>query len=195
MTNAALSGYRRRRLVLADRDSMPKSPSDRQPEPMAREVDRLLAQLANFGSQPARDPVSRGERLAPHPVTRVKSPAVTPPRSTPTRADLVALWARVLLGVALGGLMTQWPYSIGCGLPLLGYLGAILAVLLTGAWIGFASWKLRSGVTHILALILFFWGIVLAAEQLLPRIGYTVDQASWRCPPPQYQGRYQRRYQ
>ncbi len=78
--------------------------------------------------------------------------------------------------------MTQWPYPYGCGLPLLGYLGAVSTVLLTGAWIAFASWKLRSGVTHILSLILFFWGIVLAAEQLLPRIGYAADWASWRCP-------------
>jgi hypothetical protein len=167
---------------------MPKSPSDRQPEPMAREVDRLLAQLANFGSQPAREPTSRGETPASHPVARVKSSGVAPSsgrvaptRGNPTRGDLVALWARVLLGIALGGLMTQWPYPNGCGLPLLGYLGGILMVLLTGGWIAFASWKLRSGVTHILALILFFWGIVLAAEQLLPRIGYAADQASWRC--------------
>jgi hypothetical protein len=160
---------------------MPKSPSDRQPEPMAREVDRLLAQLANFGSQPVREPRSRGETPASHPVARVKSSGVAPTRGNPTRGDLVALWARVLLGLALGGSMTQWPYPNGCGLPLLGYLGGILTVLLTGGWIAFASWKLRSGVTHILALILFFWGIVLAAEQLLPRIGYAADQASWRC--------------
>jgi hypothetical protein len=169
--------------VLADPDSMPKSPSDRQPEPMAREVDRLLAQLANFGPQPARDPESRGRTSAPHPVARAKSPRVAPSRGTPTRGDLVALWARVLLGIALGGLMTQWPYPYGCGLPLLGYFGGIFTVLLTGGWIAFASWRLRSGVTHLLAVILFFWGIVLAAEQLLPRIGYAADQASWRCPP------------
>jgi hypothetical protein len=55
-------------------------------------------------------------------------------------------------------------------------------VLLTAAWIAFASWKLRNGITHILALILYFWGIVLAAEQVLPRIGYAAGLASWRCP-------------
>jgi hypothetical protein len=42
-------------------------------------------------------------------------------------------------------------------------------VILTGARIAFASWKLRSGLVHILSLILIFWGIVLAAGQLLPR--------------------------
>lgn len=169
--------------ILADPDPMPKTPRDGQPEPMAREVDRLLAQLANLGSQPAREQGPRGGAPAPHPVTRPRSPGVAPSIATPSRGDLVALWARVLLGAALGGLMTQWPYPYGCGLPLLGYLGAILTVLLTGSWIALASWKLRSGVTHILSLILFFWGMVLAAEQLLPRIGYAADRASWRCPP------------
>lgn len=169
--------------ILADPDPMPKTPRDRQPEPMAREVDRLLAQLANVGSQPARDQGPRGGAPAPHPVTRPRSPGVAPSIAAPPRGHLVALWTRVLLGIALGGWMTQWPYPYGCGSPLLGYLGAVLTVLLTGAWIAFASWKLRSGVTHILSLILFFWGIVLAAEQLLPRIGYAADRASWRCPP------------
>jgi hypothetical protein len=88
----------------------------------------------------------------------------------------------MLLGTALGGVMAQWPYPHGCGWPLLGYLGAVATVMLTGAWIAFASWKLRSGPAHILSLILFFWGIVLAAEQVLPRIGYAADRASWRCP-------------
>ena len=169
---------------------MPKSPSDRQPEPMAREVDRLLAQLANFGprnggdSQPARDSGPHSRTSAPHAVARAKSPHEVPSKRSLTRGDLVALWSRVILGIALGGLMTQWPYPNGCGLPLLGYFGAILVVMLTGAWIAFASWNLHSGVTHILALILFFWGIVLAAEQLLPRIGYAPNEASWRCQPP-----------
>ena len=78
--------------------------------------------------------------------------------------------------------MTQWPYPNGCGLPLLGYLGAVLAVLLSAAWIAFDSWRLRSGVPHILALILFFCGTVLAAETLLPQIGYAPHEASWGCP-------------
>jgi hypothetical protein len=167
--------------ILADPDSMPKTPSDRQPEPMAREVDHLLAQLANVGSRPARDFGPRNSTPAPRQVSRAKSPGVAPLIGPATRGDLVALWARALLGIALGGLMTQWPYPNGCGLPLLGYLAAILTVLLTAAWIAFASWKLRNGITHVLALVLYFWGIVLAAEQVLPRIGYAADLANWRC--------------
>jgi hypothetical protein len=54
-------------------------------------------------------------------------------------------------------------------------------VVLSGAWIGFASWRLRNGVVHLLGQLLVYWGIVLAAEQILPRIGYAAETASWRC--------------
>ncbi|NIM48480.1 MAG: hypothetical protein GTN62_02200 [Gemmatimonadales bacterium] len=39
---------------------------------------------------------------------------------------------------------------------------------------------------QIVSLIVVYWGIVLAAEQILPRIGYAKAEASWRCtaPPP-----------
>ena len=87
----------------------------------------------------------------------------------------------MLLGITLGVVMTQWPYPQSCGWPLAGYLGAVVTVIFSGAWIAFASWKVRSGFVHILSLILIFWGIVLAAEQLLPRIGYAADRVSWTC--------------
>lgn len=154
---------------------MPKTPRSSQPDPMSREVDRLLAQLARGHSGRASDSPSSSS------VARPKVHVGTASTSPPTRADQVALWARVLLAVALGGLMTQWPYAHRCDWPLLGYLGAVATVLLAGGWAAFASWKLRSGAAHLLALVLFFWGLVLAAEQVLPRIGYAVDRADWRC--------------
>ena len=87
----------------------------------------------------------------------------------------------MLLGIVLGGAITQWPYLHGCDLPLLGYLGAVAMVMVTGAWIAVVSWRLRSEVAHILALIIVFWGIALAAAQVLPRIGYAAAHANWRC--------------
>jgi hypothetical protein len=97
------------------------------------------------------------------------------------RWNVAALWGRVVVALALGLAMTQWPYPHACGRALLGYLGAVAAVLLAGAWIAFASWRLRHGVTHLVALVLFYWGLVLAAEQVLPRIGYAEDTAAWLC--------------
>jgi hypothetical protein len=156
---------------------MPKPPREPQPDPMAREVDRLLAGLANIGSPPDRDYRPRGK--APSPDQR----SVPRPRTNkaPTRGDTVALWARVFLGIVFGGVMTQWPYPYGCGLPLLGYLGAVAMVMVTGAWIAVASWRLRNGVAHIVAFVILFWGVVLVAEQVLPRVGYAAERASWRC--------------
>ena len=159
---------------------MPKSPSEPQPDPMAREVDRLLAGLASIGSQPDRDHRPRDKAPSPNPVTQ-RSVPLARPNEAPTRGDTVALWARVFLGMVFGGVMTQWPYWYGCGLPLLGYLGAVAMVMVTGAWIAVASWRLRNEVAHILALVILLWGIVLAAEQVLPRIGYAAERASWGC--------------
>jgi hypothetical protein len=145
---------------------MAKRPSGR-PDPMAREVDRLLAQLARASTDSEQErSTSHGNGGSPRPTSR---------------GDLAALWGRVLLGAGLGVLMTQWPYSHACDLPLLGYLCAVGMVLLAGGWVAFESWRLRHGPAHIVSLILLFWGIVLAAEQLLPRIGYAAEPARWRC--------------
>jgi hypothetical protein len=149
---------------------------------MEREVDRLLANLATLGRPPESDHGSPGKAPVSHSSTQPRYPGVRPSPRAPTRRDLVALWGRVLLGVTFGGLMTQWPYPYGCGPSLYAYLGAVATVMLAAAWIAFASWKLRSALAHILSLILFYWGIVLAAEQALPRIGYAAEEASWRCP-------------
>lgn len=161
---------------------MAKPPSDRRPDPMAREVDRLLAQLA--AAVPGRERgTPRGNGAAPAPpISQPRVFGVNVAASAPSRGDLAALWGRVLLGAGLGVLMTQWPYSRSCDLPLLGYLSAVAMVMLAGGWIAFESWRLRNGPAHIVALILLFWGIVLAGEQLLPRIGYAADRAQWRCP-------------
>jgi heme A synthase len=148
---------------------------------MEREVDRLLAGLSTFGSQPRRDHEAPVGSRDPAASDRRRTPRPARPAVIPTRGDHVALWARLLLGVALGVAMTQWPYPHGCGVPLSGYLGAVAMVVLAGAWIAVSSWKLRVGVVHTLALLLLFWGIVLAAERALPRVGYAAERATWRC--------------
>jgi len=66
---------------------------------------------------------------------------------------------------------------------LVAYAGAVVATLMAGAWLGFVSWRRRNGMVHLLSLVLAFWGIVLAAETLLPRIGYAAQPATWSCGP------------
>lgn len=164
---------------------MPDTPRGSSPDPMSREVDRLLASLSTLRGHPDREPAPPARPGAPasHLVSQPRiAVGVARGDGPPTRSDYIALWARVLLVAVLAGAMTQWPYPHACDLPLLGYLGAVAAVLLAGGWIACASWRLRSGAAHVVALVLVFWGIVLVAEQALPRIGYAAEAASWRCP-------------
>lgn len=153
---------------------------------MGREVERLLAQLGSIGRPAAAPPTAAAAPSA----SAVSAPRSGPQRritrvgsATPavSRGTTIGLWARVALGATLGGLITQWPYPHGCGWPLAGYLGGVAMVVLAGVWIAVVSWKLRSGAAHALAFLLLFWGIVLVAERVLPRVGYAAERASWVC--------------
>jgi hypothetical protein len=142
---------------------------------MARVVDRLLAQLP--GLQGTAEPATAAFRSPAGEIRVSGGPRFEPP-------TLLGLWIRVALGIALGVMMTAWPYFRECGLPLFGYLCAVCAVVVAGGWIAVTSWKLRNGAAHILALVLLFWGLVLTAEELLPRMGYAAVAASWQCGEP-----------
>jgi len=148
---------------------------------MARVVERLLAQLENSGPRPAQEQAASRTGPPGQYGTLRKSRPMAGSGKEPSRAPIIALWAGLVLGIILGVAMTQWPYSRGCNLPLVGYLAAVATVIAAGVSSAIAAWRLRSGVAHVLALALFFWGIVLAAERVLPRVGYAADRASWRC--------------
>ena len=148
---------------------MPNPSPDRKPDPMAGVVDRLLAQLPGLQGEPHR-PVN----------TSRQTNVVIASRSQPER-DLLGPWARLLLGLALGTMIVWWPYSKSCGFPLVGYLGAIVTIILSGGWAAVASWRYRARLAHIISLILMFYGAMLGAAELLPRTGYAVDHATWGC--------------
>lgn len=139
---------------------------------MAREVDRLLAQLATTG-RPGTEP--RSSSGPQRRITRVSS------GPTVSGAARAGLWARVTLGTTLGCLITQWPYPDDCGAPLAGYLGAVAMVMVAGTWSAAVSWRQRSAPAHVLSLLLLLWGIALAAGQVLPRTGYAAARETWGC--------------
>jgi len=142
---------------------------DRDWDKEMRDVDRLLAKL------PYADPkVGAGSE----PTLR-KPVAAVGQRSGPTVAGT---WAKVGLGLAIGIGMTQWPYSHGCGLRLGFYLVGVAAVLVAGIWSGVSSWRRRLGFAHVLSHVLIVWGTVLAAREVLPRVGYAKALAPWLCP-------------
>ena len=158
------------------------SPSKDPLDGMSAEVDRLLKKL------PGADPMLRGSGPAPKP-SASRSPLSGPaasaaapagPRSS-TPQQKLGVWVRVLLGLAVGALMTQWPYRHSCGLPLYLYMVAVVVVTVAGVWGALSSWKLRMGVAHLIALIVVVWSLVLGSAQVLPRVGYAARAATWQC--------------
>jgi hypothetical protein len=158
---------------------MSKPPPHREPDPMASVVDRLLAQLPGLQGD------SMAARSAPR--APAQSTATTTPfrvqyvSQSTTPGEVIALWGRVVLGLALGITMAAWPYLRTCGFPLFGYLCAVLTVIVAGTWAAVAAWRYRSGLAHVISLVLVLYGVMLVTAELLPRIGYAVDHATWQC--------------
>jgi hypothetical protein len=135
------------------------------------QIDKLMAAGGGAGP-PAPAPV-------PAPAPRDRASAAAP---VPRPRGVLFTWLRLLLGLALGVAITQWPYVRGCGIPLFGYLVAVAGVIVAGLWSTVSSWRTRSALAHVLSIALFSWGAVLAARELLPRVGYAKVAATWFCP-------------
>ncbi len=93
------------------------------------------------------------------------------------------MWGRIGFVAVFAVALTQWPYDRACGWGLAFYVVAVAAMLLAGGWCAVASWKRHLAWAHGMALILVFWGITLAAEVVLPRVGYASEYARWLCIP------------
>jgi hypothetical protein len=97
------------------------------------------------------------------------------------------VFARLSLAVALGVGIIFWPYSARCGLGLAAYLGAVAALIVSGGWSAIWTWRHRAARAHLLSLLLVTWGVVLAATEVLPRVGYAIPTvahpAAWGCGP------------
>jgi hypothetical protein len=138
------------------------------------QIDKLMASgAAAPGQLPAASPGPGA------PAARGRAPIAGP---GPGRRAVLFTWLRLLLGLALGVAITQWPYVRGCGVPLFGYLVAVAGVIVAGLWSTVSSWRTRSGFAHVLSIGLFCWGAVLAAREVLPRVGYARTSATWLCP-------------
>jgi hypothetical protein len=160
-----------------------KKPGER--DPLAREVDRLLRQLPGADPTLQSDPDQPPPRAAGLPTAGARPVLSRPPGPLASpRADagqVWGVWGRLAGAAVLGGALTQWPYRTECGWPVYWYLGAVAALLLAAGWAAVAAWRFRIAPAHALALVVGFWGIVLAAEQILPRVGYAAEARAWRC--------------
>ncbi|MBX3175117.1 MAG: hypothetical protein KF709_11935 [Gemmatimonadaceae bacterium] len=97
--------------------------------------------------------------------------------ATPARGA----WARAALALVLAVGVIWWPYPASCGLLLGSYAAVVLSVTVVGAWTSWLAWRAQVPTAHVIGLGVSYWGIVLAAELVLPRIGYASVEAGWRC--------------
>lgn len=97
----------------------------------------------------------------------------------------IGVFARLVLSVLLAVGIIFWPYASRCGMGLAAYLGAVTVVIASGVWSAVWTFRHRTGRAHTLSLLLILWGLVLAAIEVLPRMGYAVPTAqhptTWSC--------------
>ena len=134
-------------------------------------IDKQLESLSDEALLPAK----------PNAAPAAKAEHVEVQRTTTT----LGVMTRLLLATALGVGMAFWPYEVRCGGPLFGYLAATGVVMSAGIWSAVWTWRHRSARGHMLSLLLILWGGILAAQEVLPRIGYAIPSeahpASWMC--------------
>ena len=120
------------------------------------------------------------------PTAQAKTPAakaevVEKQRGTSTLGVVARLALSVLLGVGI----VFWPYQARCGFGLAGYLAAVSVVAVSGGWSAVWSWRHRSSRAHVISLLVLLWGLILAAMEVLPRVGYAKGDAThpvtWTC--------------
>ena len=145
--------------------------TDRDWDAEMRKIDKQLESIPAQAATPVRAsaPAAGGAPM----------PFATPETST------FGVMARLALAGVLGVAIIFWPYTAKCGLGLAGYLGAVATLVVAGVWSSIWTWKHRAAKAHTVSLLLLTWGLVLAAADVLPRIGYakpTVQHpAHWTC--------------
>ena len=155
------------------------------------DIDRLIEKMP--ARAPGDPPAPAGAPRSPGaPATRPGAMLPEPSSGAARRAargQVIGTWVLLLLVAALGAFLPVWPYVNDCGTGLMGYLGAVGAVVLGALWAAVLTWRHRRPVGHVLAVATLLWGLGLAAERVLPRIGYAAESAEWICrapaPPPQ----------
>ena len=129
-------------------------------------------ELSDIDKVIARQPVP-----APAPVAGAGKPA-TPPQ----RGFLALTWFWTGLAIILAVALPLWPNDKSCGLRLVFYLGAAAIALLMGVLGALASWSYRRGLAFVLSLMAILWAGVMAAREILPRVGYAKQELHWTCP-------------
>jgi len=102
-------------------------------------------------------------------------------RGKAERNEKLLVWGRLAVVALLGGAILWWPYTRSCGLGLSLYLAATTMIIVGGLWVVACTWIMRMARTHAMAMMVALWGMALVAAEVLPRVGYAAQQATWLC--------------
>lgn len=111
-------------------------------------------------------------------------PAPAAPSAPGGRRAWIGMWVRTLLVLGLAVGLNVWPWSHYCGWRVYWYVSGISILALASLWIMLVSWRRRSGLTHVLGLLMLGYAVWLGAVEVLPRIGYAKVQKTWSCAVP-----------
>jgi hypothetical protein len=147
-----------------------------------RDWDKEMADIDRAIEKQGGPPPAEGGR--PPALPPGTAPAVRPAPTAPAgaRSSVALTWFWVVLALLLAVALPLWPYGKQCGLQLFFYLGATVLALLAGAIGALTSWATRRGLAHVLALLVLTGTAVMAAREVLPRIGYAAEAKTWLCP-------------
>ncbi len=138
------------------------------------EIDKVIERSSGVAGQRGVPDKPGGAR----PATR------TEPSAPATRRSVALTWLWAALSVALALALLVWPYDKACGIRLAFYLGAAAMTAVVGLLGSAAAWSNRRVLAHVISLLVVAWAAVMAAREVLPRIGYAKEAATWSCPTP-----------
>jgi hypothetical protein len=146
--------------------------SDRDWDAEMRKIDQQIASI------PARNAAPAPGAVAPA--------GTTPPAPARSETSTFGVMARLALACVLGVAIMFWPYGAKCGFGLAAYLASVGTLVVAGVWASIWTWKHRAAKAHTVSMLLVTWGLVLAAADVLPRVGYAkptaTHPANWVCP-------------
>ena len=153
----------------------------------AAEVDRLISRLrpdTHRVTGPYSNPLPTIAVAARHAMQEPRThDSVRSGSAVPISRSPIGIRLFVGLSLGLGVAMPFWPYGHACGWGLVFYSLAIMTVMAAGVWTSILTWYSRLGVSHMVAVLVFAWGITLSAAEVLPRTSITFSpiQATWWC--------------
>jgi hypothetical protein len=158
---------------------------------MATDWDKELAKIDKQLASISDEELRRAGTPAPVPAAQgggaPKAPGTGAPVAMPARRPWGA-YLKVLVALGLGVGILFWPkelYPIRCGVNLMLYMAGTGVITLAGVWSAVSTWRHRLAAGHVVSLGVTLWGLVLAAQQALPRLGYARPDlgipTTWLC--------------